>query len=301
MKTKIKGLLWHSLRPGLPPGLLLAGLALPLGGCQMGVLDPAGAVGSAEKDLIITSTLLMLIVVVPVIVMTLLFAWRYRATNTNATYAPTWSHSVKIEVIVWAVPLTIVAILAVLTWVTTHALDPYRPLTAKAKPLEVQVVALDWKWLFVYPDLGIATVNQLTLPVGTPLDFKITSDSVMNSFFVPQLGSQIYAMAGMQTQDHLIANRPGTYQGLSANFSGDGFADMHFVVDAVSPAKFEAWVKSTRAGHSPLDAKVFRAVEEPSAKVPPTLYSSVQPDLFNDIIAKYQGKAQGFHSAMKED
>src|ERR1700677_3810878 len=192
---------------------------LVLSGCTQGVLDPKGSVGAAEKSLIVTSTWVMLIVVVPVIALTLYFAWKYRASNRGAAYAPNWSHSTVIEVVIWTVPTLIILYLGVLTWRTTHELDPYRPLESKVKPINVEVVALDWKWLFIYPDLGIATVNQVEFPVGTPVNFTITSDSVMDSFFIPQLGGQIYAMAGMQTRLHLVANEAGNYAGESANFS----------------------------------------------------------------------------------
>ena len=210
----------------------LKGLLLPfslaliscLSGCsELHVLDPKGSVGAAEKSLIITSTVTMLIVVIPVIILTLFFAWRYRASNRNATYAPKWAHSTAIEVVVWTIPTLIILFLGILTWKTTHELDPYKPLESSVKPINVEVVALDWKWLFIYPDLGIATVNQVAFPVGTPVNFRITSDSVMNSFFIPQLGSQIYAMAGMQTRLHLIADEAGDYAGVSANYSGQGY------------------------------------------------------------------------------
>ena len=282
-------------------GLMALGSTMFLGGCQMGILDPKGSIGTAERSLIVTSTLVMLVIVVPVIVLTLLFAWRYRATNTAAVYSPKWSHSFRLEAIVWAIPCLIIAFLGVLTWTTTHALDPYRPLTSSTKPVVIEAVALDWKWLFIYPDLGIATVNQIAFPVGTPVDFRITSDSVMNSFFIPQLGSQIYAMAGMQTQLHLIADEAGSYDGLSANFSGDGFSDMHFKAIATSSDKFQAWVQSVRQSQDQLNQADYARVAAPSEKNPAAFFSHVKPGLYQDIIAKYQGKAVGFHSGMKED
>jgi cytochrome o ubiquinol oxidase subunit II len=215
------------------------GLVTLLSGCSnLDILDPKGSVGVAERDLIATSTWAMLIVVIPVIALTLLFAWRYRASNKNAEYRPNWSHSTGIEIAVWTIPTLIILFLGVLTWTSTHELDPYRPLESSVKPINVEVVALDWKWLFIYPDLGIASVNQLAIPVGTPVNFNITSDSVMNSFFIPQLGGQIYAMAGMQTKLHLIADEAGDYAGESANFSGKGFSDMKFRAIATSPADF---------------------------------------------------------------
>ncbi|MGV7243910.1 ubiquinol oxidase subunit II [Caballeronia sp. M23-90] len=256
-------------------------------GCDLDVLNPKGSVGVAEKSLIVDSTIAMLIVVVPVIALTAWFAWRYRASNKTAAYLPKWAHSNKIEVVVWTVPTLIIAYLAILTWNSTHALDPYKPLQSQIKPINVEVVALDWKWLFIYPDLGIASVNQLEFPVGTPVNFRITSDSVMNSFFIPQLGGQIYAMAGMQTQLHLMANEAGDYAGESANFSGRGFSDMKFRAIATSNADFESWVRKVKASPTQLDADVYGALAAPSEKNPVAYYSHVGPVLFNNIIAKY--------------
>lgn len=236
---------WRAFHKMLSAGAL--GSLTLLSGCDFALLDPKGAVGVAEKHLIAVSVWAMLIVVIPVIVLTLVFAYRYRASNRSATYAPKWSHSTPIEIVVWTIPTLIIIFLAVLTWKTTHELDPYKPIESNVKPIDVDVVALDWKWLFIYPSLGIASVNQLALPVDTPVNFHITSDSVMNSFFIPQLGSQIYAMAGMQTSLHLIANEAGDYEGLSANFSGKGFSDMKFRALAMNPADFQAWVQKVKA------------------------------------------------------
>jgi cytochrome o ubiquinol oxidase subunit 2 len=258
-----------------------------LSGCKLALLDPKGSVGMAEKSLIATSTWAMLIVVVPVIILTLWFAYRYRESNRSATYAPKWSHSTAIEVVVWTVPTLIILFLAVLTWKTTHELDPYKPLESNVKPINVEVVALDWKWLFIYPDLGIATVNQLAVPVGTPVNFSITSDSVMNSFFIPQLGTQVYAMAGMQTRLHLIADQAGDYAGLSANFSGKGFSDMKFRTLATSQQDFDAWVQKVKASQTQLSMDQYATVAQPSEKAPVEYFSTVDPKLFNNIIAKY--------------
>jgi cytochrome o ubiquinol oxidase subunit II len=262
-------------------------VALLLSGCNLDVLNPKGSVGVAEKSLILDSTWAMLLVVIPVIALTLLFAWRYRASNKWATYLPTWAHSTTIEIVVWVIPSLIVLYLAILTWNSTHELDPYKPLESNVKPIDVEVVALDWKWLFIYPDLGIASVNQLEFPIGTPINFRITSDSVMNSFLIPQLGGQIYAMAGMQTQLHLIANEAGNYAGLSANFSGRGFSDMKFRAIATSSAGFDAWVKQVKASSKQLDAAVYLGVAAPSEKDPVQYFSHVDSALFNNIIAKY--------------
>ena len=269
-------------------GLVSITPALLLSGCNnLDLLAPKGPIGAAEKSLIATSTWAMLIVVVPVIFLTLLFAWRYRASNKSAEYRPNWSHSTAIEVAVWTIPALIILFLAVLTWKSTHELDPYKPLESNVKPIDVEVVALDWKWLFIYPDLGIASVNQLAMPVGTPVNFHITSDSVMNSFFIPQLGGQIYAMAGMQTKLHLIADEPGDYAGESANFSGKGFSDMKFRAIATSPADFNAWVAKVRASSDSLDMNRYNVVSQPGEKAPVTYFSSVDPKLFHNIIARY--------------
>ncbi|HWX10420.1 MAG TPA: ubiquinol oxidase subunit II [Trinickia sp.] len=268
-------------------GLVAGSLMTLLSGCNWAVLDPKGSVGVAEKSLITTSTWTMLIVVVPVILLTLAFAWRYRASSESAEYRPAWAHSTAIEVVVWLIPSLIILFLAVLTWKSTHELDPYRPLDSKVKPINVEVVALDWKWLFIYPELGIATVNQVAFPVGTPVNFLITSDSVMNSFFIPQLGGQIYAMAGMQTQLHLLANQAGDYAGESANFSGQGFSDMKFRAIATSPEQFKAWVAKVRASSTQLDMDRYHTISQPSEKQPVAYFSTVDPKLFHNIIARY--------------
>ncbi|MBB2978445.1 cytochrome o ubiquinol oxidase subunit 2 [Paraburkholderia tropica] len=253
----------------------------------MVLLDPKGSVGVAEKELIATATWAMLLVVVPVILLTLYFAWRYRASNRDATYAPKWAHSTAIEVVVWTIPAIIILFLAILTWKTTHELDPYKPLESNTKPINVEVVALDWKWLFIYPDLGIASVNQLAVPVGTPVNFRITSDSVMNSFFIPQLGTQVYAMAGMQTRLHLIADHAGDYAGISSNYSGRGFSDMKFRTIATSQQDFDAWVQKVKASRADLTMDQYASVAQPQEKAPVAYFSTVDPKLFNNIIAKY--------------
>ncbi|HEY2047714.1 MAG TPA: ubiquinol oxidase subunit II [Caulobacteraceae bacterium] len=277
---------WSRARTGLVP--LVASAAL--GGCaraHVELLEPAGDIGSQERKLILLALGIMLCVVIPVIILTLAFAWRYRASNTRATYAPNWSHSNAIEAVVWSIPCVIVLFLAVLIWKTTHTLDPYRPLDSKVKPVRVEVVAMNWKWLFIYPDYGIATVNQLPIPTNTPINFAITSDGIMNSFFIPQLGSQVYAMAGMQTQLHLIANKPGSYAGLSSAFSGPGFSDMHFQAVAMSPDKFAAWTKQARATPAALDGPGLAQLEQPSIKVPPATYGRVAPGLFAGIVDQF--------------
>ncbi|SMF40059.1 ubiquinol oxidase subunit II [Pseudogulbenkiania subflava] len=281
----------NSKHPRILRGLALGAAAL-LSGCQGGILDPKGQVAADEKSLIITATVLMLLVVVPVILMTLGFAWKYRASNKSATYDPKWSHSGKIEAVVWIIPIIIVSFLAVITWNSTHKLDPYRPLDSAVKPINVQVVSLDWKWLFIYPDLNIASVNQLVFPANTPVNFKITSDAAMNSFFIPQLGGQIYSMAGMQTKLHLIANEPGSYDGMSANYSGAGFSGMKFKATATAtPAEFDAWVKQVRSG-KPLDATSYAQLLNQSENNPVQHFSSVTPGLFYGVLNKYMAGHQ---------
>lgn len=261
-----------------------------LAGCNWVVLDPKGPIGQDEKTLLITATGLMLLVVIPVCIMTLAFAWKYRA-SAKARYEPNWSHSNKIEVVVWTIPCIIILILAVLTWRTSHSLDPYKPLTSTVKPLRVEVVALDWKWLFIYPDLGIATINELDFPIGTPINFDITSDTVMNAFFIPQLGSQIYAMSGMVTKLHLMADEAGNYLGFSGNYSGHGFSKMHFTAHALSSkSDFDEWVNKVRASGTPLDMKTVDAVgnnRNIEHVYPVTYYGSVQQGVFDQIVDKH--------------
>ncbi|WP_371883390.1 ubiquinol oxidase subunit II [Caballeronia sp. S22] len=268
---------------------LLSGLIASVGlsGCKLEVLESKGVVGAAESSLIATATYTMLLVVVPVILLTLFIAWRYRASNRNATYAPKWAHSTAIEVVVWIIPAIIILYLGILTWKSTHELDPYKPLESSVKPINVEVVALDWKWLFIYPDLGVASVNQLAFPVGTPVNFRITSDSVMNSFFIPELGGQIYAMAGMQTKLHLLTDHAGDYAGISANYSGKGFSDMKFRALAMSNADFDAWLKQVRNAPEALSMDVYTGVARPSEKVAVRYFSTVDPKLFSNIVAKY--------------
>jgi cytochrome o ubiquinol oxidase subunit 2 len=266
----------------------LALMVLALGGCnQLELLNPKGNIGAQEKDLILLALGLMLLVVIPVIVLTLVFAWRYRETNTKAIYAPKWAHSTRIEVVVWSIPCVIVAFLAMLIWGTTHTLDPYRPLVSNVAPVRVDVVALNWKWLFIYPDYGVATVNRLAIPVGTPINFRLTSESLMNSFFIPQLGSQVYAMAGMQTQLHLIADEPGTYVGRSSAYSGEGFSDMHFDTVAMPREQFDAWLREAQNAPVALNDARYRVLAQPSVSVPVTSYARVTPGLFDGIVDRY--------------
>ncbi|MHC1653232.1 ubiquinol oxidase subunit II [Stenotrophomonas maltophilia] len=283
---------WNRIR------LALVALAcVGLSGCDWVLLDSKGMVGLAQRDLILICIGLMLIVVIPAIVLTFVFAWRYRAGNTKAKYTPEWSHSTKVEIVVWGVPLIIIALLAVIVWKSTHALDPYRPLDVAGEPLHVDVIATDWKWVFVYPDLGIATVNQLNFPANRPLAFNITSNSTMNTFFIPQLGGQIYAMAGMRTQLHLIANEPGQFRGMSGNYSGHGFSNMKFIATASSNEDFERWVAEVRRAPQALDFNQFKALAAPSKNAPVQHFSSVEPLLFKKVIDQFIGVGENTAAA----
>ncbi|HEY2425732.1 MAG TPA: ubiquinol oxidase subunit II [Pseudolabrys sp.] len=258
----------------------VVGAAILLTSCApAGVLDPQGPIASAEQLLLINSTSIMLVVVVPVIVATLAFAWWYRASNTHATRSLDESYEGRVEFVVWSIPALTVILLGGVIWIGSHQLDPRAPIPAKSDPLHVDVVALDWKWLFIYPDQGIAAVNQLVIAAGTPVEFRLTSATVMNSFFVPQLGSQIYAMGGMITHLHLLADKPGEYPGFSANFSGDGFSDMRFIAKAVPPGDFNAWIEQVRSTGSVLDEGGYADLAKPSKAVPPATYRSVEPKL----------------------
>ncbi|MGK2946620.1 MAG: cytochrome o ubiquinol oxidase subunit II [Candidatus Malihini olakiniferum] len=263
-----------------------------LSGCDMALMNPKGQVGLEQRSLILTALGLMLIVVIPVIVMTIAFAWKFRASSTKAKYTPNWSHSNKIEAVVWTVPIIVILILGTITWKTTHSLDPYKPLTYEAnsaKPITVEVISLDWKWLFIYPELGIATVNELAFPTNVPVNFKITSDTVMNSFFIPRLGGQIYAMAGMQTKLHLIANEPGKYEGISGGYSGNGFSGMKFTAIATqNQQEFDQWVTIVRASSKTLKSmEEFNSLAKPSQFHPVEYFSSLQPELFKNLIHKF--------------
>ena len=264
---------------------LLVAAVLPLASCQ-GVLDPQGPIASAERLLLINSTSIMLVVVIPVILATLAFAWWYRSSNTHATRSLDESYEGRVEFVVWSIPALTVILLGGVIWIGSHQLDPRAPIPGNTDPLRVDVVALDWKWLFIYPDHGVAAVNQLVIPAGTPVEFRLTSATVMNSFFVPQLGSQIYTMGGMTTHLNLLADKPGEYPGFSANFSGDGFSEMRFVVKSVSTADFNAWFEQARATGSALDDTGYAALAKPSTAVPPTTYRSVDPKLFERIVDK---------------
>ena len=252
------------------------------------VLNPKGLIGIKEKELIITASLLMLIVVIPVFILTFFFAWRYREDNVKAKHAPDWEHNHIAEFCWWGVPLVIIIILAVITWKTSHELSPFKPLKGDKKPVSIQVVALNWKWLFIYPEEKIATVNFIQFPEKTPIQFEITADAPMNSFWIPQLGGQIYAMPAMRTKLNLIANEQGAFRGLSANMSGKGFAGMKFTAKSTSKEAFDRWVASVKEFSSPLNLEVYNQLAKPSMYHPATFYFLGQEDLFDHIIMKYK-------------
>jgi cytochrome o ubiquinol oxidase subunit 2 len=258
--------------------------AATLGGCSEGVLNPKGPVAAAELQILLNSLGIMLAIVIPTILATLGVAWWFRASNKRARYLPNFDYSDRLEMLVWSIPAMTVLLVGGVAWVGSHELDPPKPLAASARSIRIQVVSLDWKWLFIYPDHRIATVNQLTIPIGTPVSFELTSSGVMNSFFVPQLGGQIYTMAGMMTRLYLQADHLGTYPGLSAQFSGDGFADMRFNVEAVPAENFALWVDTTRTTGPVLDAHAYADLAKPSSAVAPFTYRAVAPNLFNSIL-----------------
>ncbi|MGP1928242.1 MAG: ubiquinol oxidase subunit II [Arsenophonus sp. NC-WZS1-MAG3] len=263
-----------------------------LTGCNMVLMDPKGTIGIEQKKLILTALSLMLIVVIPVIFMTIIFARKYRASNKQATYRPDWAYSSKIELVCWTVPIIIIIILAVITWKTTHQLDPYKLLESDKKPITIQVISTDWKWIFIYPEENIATINEIAIPVGVPINFRVTAESVMNSFFIPALGGQIYAMAGMQTKLHLIANKPGTYKGFSSSYTGHGFSDMKFnVIATPNSVIFDKWVKKVKASNKTLDSMAtFNQLAKPTHNVPVTYFSSIKPNLYEELILKFGHK-----------
>jgi cytochrome o ubiquinol oxidase subunit II len=273
-------------------GVLAASILLC--GCGPGVLDPAGPVGQGDRTIFLDAFAVMLLIVVPTLAATVLFAWHYRASNEKALHLPRWSYSGRVELVVWSIPALVITFLGGMAWIGSHDLDPAQPLANEQKSLDVDVVALDWKWLFIYPTQGVASVNRLVVPAGTSIHFHITSATVFNSFFIPQLGSQIYAMNGMVTQLHLEAAHPGTYHGLSAQFSGDGFADMGFEVDAVPAAAFQRWTETTaRTSALTLDEKAYRALLVQSVVAKPYTYRDVAPNLFEAVAMQRLPPGEG--------
>ncbi|WP_346908642.1 ubiquinol oxidase subunit II [uncultured Roseibium sp.] len=264
-----------------------------LSGCNMVVMSPSGDIALQQRDLILIATVLMLLIIIPVMGLTIFFAWRYRHSNKAATYEPEWHHSTRLEVIIWSAPLAIIIILGAVTWISTHKLDPYRPLDRIAadrpvpedvKPLTVEVVALDWKWLFFYPEYGIATVNEMAAPVDRPIEFKITASSVMNSFYIPALAGQIYAMPGMETKLHAVINEPGDFEGISANYSGAGFSHMRFRFHGLDKAGFESWLERVKQNGTALNRDAYLKLEKPSEREPVRYYASVADGLYSSIL-----------------
>jgi cytochrome o ubiquinol oxidase subunit 2 len=263
--------------------VVLTGAAI-LGGCNEGVLDPKGPIAIANRQILLNSLGIMLAIVIPVIVATLGVAFWFRASNGRARYRPDFEYSGRLEMLVWSIPAMTVFLVGGVAWVGSHDVSPRKPIISTVKPLRIQVASLDWKWLFIYPGQGVASVNKLTIPVGTPISLELTSSGVMNSFFVPQLGSQIYTMAGMTTRLNLLADDPGTYRGFSAQFSGEGFADMHFEAEAVPADKFAQWLDSVRSAGPELDVKAYADLAKPSSAVAPFTYRAVAPGLFDSIL-----------------
>jgi cytochrome o ubiquinol oxidase subunit 2 len=274
-------------------GRLFAGMAaaLALTGCTFGSADDFGAAGPVSgtiRELLITAASVMLIVVIPVYLLTIGFAWRYRASNRSARYAPDWAYSPRIDFVIWAVPTLIIVALGTLVWIYTHRLDPYRPLQGEGPPLVIQAVAMDWKWLFIYPEHKVAAVNELVIPSGRPVTIALTSDTVMNAFFVPDLAGQIYAMAGMETRLNFRADRDGAYVGRNTQYSGAGFADQSFTLRAVPAQDYDDWIDLLRQSPRALDPEAYAALAAPSSKVPVAYYSAVPEDLFASVIASYR-------------
>src|SRR5262245_8858753 len=256
-----------------------------LGGCSGGVLDPKGPIAAAERLIMFNSTAIMLAIVIPTILATLGTAYWFRASNTRATYLPDFEYSGLLELLIWSIPIMTVILVGGVTWISSYDLDPPKPIASTEKPIRIQVVALDWKWLFIYPDHGLAAVNQLTIPVGTPISFELTSSGVMNSFFVPQLGGQIYTMAGMVTRLNLQADHVGRFRGMSSNYSGAGFSDMYFTVNAVPAEEFAQWVAATRNTGPVLDAQSYAELAKPSQAVAPFTFRAVAQNLFSAILS----------------
>lgn len=264
-----------------------------LAGCNTVVMNPSGDIAKQQAQLIIVSVVLMLLIIVPVLFLVVWFARKYRASNTEAAYEPDWDHSTKLELVIWGAPLLIIIVLGLVTWISTHKLDPYRPLDrldanrpipASAKPLIVQAVAMDWKWLFIYPEQGIATVNELVVPTDVPVRFKITATSVMNAFYVPELAGMIYAMPSMETTLNAVQNKPVQSIGFSANYSGAGYSDMRFGYRGVAQADFDSWVQSVKAAGGTLDRANYLTLEKPSIKDPVRRFAGVDSDLFYRVL-----------------
>lgn len=266
-------------------------VALFAHGANIAVFDPKGPVAEEQRDLMGTAVLLMALVVIPVLVLAFTFAWKYRASRRQAKYAPDLDHNTKVVFAQWAIPAAVILVLAVVTWNATHALDPSKPIESTTKPITIQVVALQWKWLFIYPEQNIATVNFVQFPERTPISFELTADAPMNSFWIPQLGGQMYAMEGMVTKLHLMADAPGEFQGSSAEISGKGFAGMKFVAKSTAQSDFDAWVASVKQSGALLDLDAYNELAKPSENNPPAFYASAAENLHDTIIMKFMAPA----------
>jgi len=287
--SRFKPVRYLSLLKNLPVILVPAFL---LAGCDGGVLDPQGPIGAAEKTILLNALGVMMLIVAPVIFATLAFAYWYRASNTKAVYWPDWEYSGRLEFIVWAIPALMILFLGGVTWVGSHDLDPKKSLSDKGGALEVQVVSLDWKWLFIYPQEGVASVNRLVIPAGKPVHFTLTSATVMNTFFIPQLGGMIYTMAGMATDLNLQADKPGTFYGMSAHYSGDGFSDMHFDVISKPDSEYRDWVQSVKGKAPVLDKAAYDALEAATSDNQPKDFGGVETGLFHKLVMQTTGGTQ---------
>ncbi|MCF7806434.1 MAG: ubiquinol oxidase subunit II [Simkaniaceae bacterium] len=268
---------------------------------KIAVLDPKGFIADKQRDLIIIASLLMLIVVIPVFVMTILFAWKYHHSNDKAKYTPDWDHHHVAELVWWGLPFAIIIVLAVLVWKTSHELNPFRPIESDKKTIAIQVVALDWKWLFIYPEQKVASVNFVAIPQNTPVEFEITADAPMNSFWVPQLAGQIYAMPAMRTKLNVIANECGSYRGSSSNLSGKGFAGMVFTVEAMTENQFDQWVQTAQDSNRALTAKSYEELAEPSEYNPIETYTLEASNLFEHILDKYTVPPADLQEQLKQE
>ncbi|MDB5184437.1 MAG: Ubiquinol oxidase subunit 2 [Candidatus Saccharibacteria bacterium] len=282
MRAKNKRLLTGLVAVGI-----VALAVVLLRGHTFAVLAPRGTIAAQQRGLMIAASVLMLVVVIPVFALTFGIAWRYRASNEKAKYTPEWDHNIVAETIWWAIPMVLITFLSIITWQSSHRLDPFRPIASTVKPLKIQVVALQWKWLFLYPDQGIASVNYVQFPKDRPVDFEITSDAPMNSFWIPQLGGQIYAMSGMSTHLNLMASQTGMYQGSSANLSGDGFSGMKFKAEATTNDNFANWVSGVKQGTTQLSNFEYDKLARPSKDVQPMYYASKDSDIYDRVLAKY--------------
>ena len=267
-------------------------MAMLASGCNRGILDPVGPVGQAEKTILINSTAIMLAIVIPTMIATLAIAWWFRRSNSKATYLPDWEYSGAVEMVVWGIPLLTIMLLGGITWISSHELEPSKPLASTKPPLKVEVVSLDWKWLFIYPDQGIATVNQLVVPAETPVTYRLTSATVWNVFFVPQFGTMIYTMPRMTTRLNLQADRQGVYDGLSAHFSGDGFPGMQFKAQVLPADQFAMWAQGAHGQGGALDPTSYAELSKPSSYVKPMTYGAVAPGLFDAIVANRVAQLQ---------